>query len=165
VIVNVGNNALSNQESLEASIVSLGLTISSDKRKNYRWSSISLVLIGFSIYVLTCTAWIESVNVLAGHPLPLRDSDSSWRIAAAKFDDSTMTSQVRRQRVWERFLRDLVGTVGVVQFPAATIAILLGAGGVVSRPKRHHIVGWLLVWAGILALTSGIYRQYWSALD
>ena len=135
----------------------------------------SVIVISLSSYILITTCTIEAYNILAGSPLPRSPTSggrlSKWRAPvsseALNTDDQIDPQGVRRTELRSlRALIGMVGTLGVLQYAAASITVLLSTIICFRQPR----VAWTYTVCTIgyissaIALWHATARQYISSL-
>jgi hypothetical protein len=108
-------------------------------------------MVGLAIWVASAAIRIEWLNAEAGYYLPRRDQDGKWRISQV----NTPCDQ----------LREMVTSVGVLQYLFAPLVVVVAAFHLVSRDskmRRCLAAGSGIVGLGALGLA--FYRGYFSSL-
>jgi hypothetical protein len=114
-----------------------------------RYSTIIMVIL--AAWVGSSTIRIEVKNADAGYYLPRQDDDGKWRVSV--------------ERTSRDELRDLITSIGLLQYILAPLLIIFSI--IFLRMESlgiSHIMIYMSMIIGIIALGSALYRGYFTSL-
>lgn len=135
-------------------------------------SLVSIVTVFLLLFVIGSVGWIEVLNARAGGVLPrlaVNGKQSKWRTAArAAVRKSSMSGMSEIEVERETQVKDAVISVGLSQYVACPVCILLGViilcDGVWSSVRSRAFIGVIGVASGVASFCVVWHRQYWNSL-